>query len=253
MTSYGQYCPVAKAMELLDERWTLLVVRELLHGSTHFNDVRRGVPHMSPALLSKRLQRLERANLVEKRVEGPHTSYRLTEAGLELGPIVTQLSEWGIRWVHSLGREDLDPHVLLWDMRRIIDVDAWPRRRTLLALRFTDTPTRAGRWWLLCTEGDLQICDYDPGFDLTATITCSLHDLTLIWRGDRAWREALQSGDVVIEGRADAVARVPEWIGQAEYAGVARPVGGARIGASRIGAPRIDTERADTHDLAAAP
>lgn len=248
MSGYGQFCPVAKAMELLDERWTMLVIRELLAGSSRFNDLRRGVPHMSPALLSKRLQRLEHANLIEKRIDGPRTSYHLTEAGLELGPIVTQLSEWGIRWVHALGREDLDPHVLLWDMRRTIAVETWPRRRTMLAVRFTDTTPRTSRWWLLCNEDELEICNYDPGFEVAATVTCTLHDLTRIWRGDRSWSEALQSGDVVIDGGADAVAGVPKWIGQSAYANVPRPAGGSQAAAARGGA-----ERADSHDLAAAP
>ena len=104
---YGQFCPVAKAMELLDERWTLLVVRELMMGSRHFNALRRGVPRMSPALLSKRLQTLVRAGVVERWEDGNRVTYQLTEAGKELEPIVEALGRWGTRWIPELGDEDL--------------------------------------------------------------------------------------------------------------------------------------------------
>ena len=122
MSSYGQFCPVAKAMEVLDERWTLLVVRELLMGSRHFNELRRGNPKMSPALLSKRLRRLERAGVVRRVLDGGRISYELTESGLELRPLVDALGAWGARWVGELGEEDLDPHLLMFDVRRTIPV-----------------------------------------------------------------------------------------------------------------------------------
>jgi len=127
MSSYGQFCPVAKAMELLDERWTMLVVRELLLGSKHFNDLRRGVPKMSPALLSKRLQTLTRAGVVQRTEVNGRTSYTLTECGRELNDIVQALSVWGVRWIGELGDKDLDPHLLMWDIRRNVPVDDWPR------------------------------------------------------------------------------------------------------------------------------
>lgn len=128
--SYGQFCPVAKAMELLDERWTLLVVRELMQGSQRFNDLRRGVPQMSPALLSKRLKTLSRAGVVERHDDGTRVSYRLSPAGRELVPIVELIGQWGLRWVPELGDEDLDPHLLLWDMHRRVDLTQVPDGRT---------------------------------------------------------------------------------------------------------------------------
>lgn len=223
MAGYGQFCPVAKAMELLDERWTLLVIRELLAGSTRFNDLRRGVPHMSPALLSKRLQRLEHAGLVRKRVDGVHTSYAVTQSGEELRPIIEGLAQWGVRWIGELGQADLDPHLLLWDMRRNIDVEGWPRRRTVVAMRFTDAQPGAAHWWLVCHEGEVDLCDFDPGFAVSATVTSSLRTMIRLWRGDRSWAAALRSGDAVVAGDADAVGRVPDWIGQAPWAGTPRP------------------------------
>jgi DNA-binding HxlR family transcriptional regulator len=110
MTGYGQFCPVSKAMELLDERWTMLVVRELLLGSKHFNELRRGVPKMSPALLSKRLKSLTRAGVVERLEVDGRTAYSLTQCGQELGEVVDALGRWGVRWIGELGEEDLDPH-----------------------------------------------------------------------------------------------------------------------------------------------
>src|SRR3954469_25348901 len=116
--SYGQFCPVAKAMELLDERWTLLVVRELVVGSRTFSDLRRGVPRMSPTLLSKRLQQLVRAGVVGRDGDG---RYELTRAGQELRPVVEAIGTWGTRWIGELGDADLDPKLLLWDMHRNVD------------------------------------------------------------------------------------------------------------------------------------
>ena len=135
MSGYGQFCPVAKSMELLDERWTLLVVRELLAGSTHFNDLRRGVPKMSPALLSKRLKSLTRAGVVERAEIDGRTTYSLTECGKELADVVEALGAWGVRWIGELGEADLDPHLLMWDMRRTIPIAEWPRTRTMVAFQ----------------------------------------------------------------------------------------------------------------------
>jgi DNA-binding HxlR family transcriptional regulator len=144
MPSYGQFCPVAKAMELLDERWTVLVVRELLEGSRHFNELRRGVPKMSPALLSKRLQTLTRAGVVERSEVDGRTVYALTQSGRELNDVVQALGVWGVRWMPELGDRDLDPHLLMWDIHRKVPVDAWPRARTALAFG-SETSRRSRR------------------------------------------------------------------------------------------------------------
>lgn len=223
MSSYGQFCPVAKAMEVLDERWTLLVVRELLAGSTHFNELRRGVPRMSPALLSKRLRTLERAGVVERQVDGSRVRYTLTESGRELGGVVQALGAWGVRWVHQLGEEDLDPHLLLWDVRRTVPVEEWPRARTVLTFRFADVPAPVGRWWLVVSDGEADVCDYDPGFDVSATVATTLRAMTRLWRGDLTWEQALRSGVVEIAGPASVRGAVPRWIGRSTLSEVPRP------------------------------
>lgn len=222
MPSYGQFCPVAKAMEVLDERWTLLIVRELLLGSTRFNELRRGVPKMSPALLSKRLRALERAGVVRRSEEGGRSSYTLTESGLELKPIVDSLGAWGVRWVGVLGEEDLDPHLLLWDIRRTVPLELWPRSRTVIAFTFDDVSGKARDWWL-CVNGDeVDVCDYDPGYDVSATVATSLRTLTGIWRGDQSWSQAMRDGDVQVEAPSAVRRQVPAWIGQSLLSAVPR-------------------------------
>jgi DNA-binding HxlR family transcriptional regulator len=223
MSTYGQFCPVAKAMELLDERWTLLVVRELLLGSKHFNDLRRGVPKMSPALLSKRLKSLSRAGVVERSDIDGRTSYSLTPCGQELAGVVDALGEWGVRWIRELGEDDLDPHLLMWDIRRAISVDAWPRARTVVAFRLTGVAPKAARWWLMVSEGVADVCDFDPGYEVAATVETSLLTLIKLWRGDLSWSRALLNGTVAIDGATDARRAVPGWLGQSRMAAVLRP------------------------------
>ncbi len=222
MPRYGQFCPVAKAMEILDERWTLLVVRELLAGSTRFNQLRKGNPRMSPALLSKRLRSLERAGIVRREMVGGHASYTLTQSGEELREIVMTLGAWGTRWIGDLGDADLDPHLLMWDIRRCVPVDEWPRSRTVVGIRFEDVPSRVAAWWLVTTEGEVDVCDFDPGFENTASVLTSLRTLTEVWRGDRSWDQAIRDGSLVVEGPADVRRALPRWVGQGQFAAVPR-------------------------------
>ncbi len=223
VSSYGQFCPVAKAMEVLDERWTLLVVRELLAGSTRFNDLRRGNPRMSPALLSKRLRSLERAGVVRREMVGAHASYTLTESGEELRGIVTALGAWGTRWIGELGDRDLDPHLLMWDIKRTVPVDEWPPARTVVGIRFGDVPSRVASWWLVASEGHVDVCDFDPGFEEAATVQTSLRTLTQVWRGDRSWDQALGDGSLVVDGPTDIRRALPRWVGQGNFSVVPRP------------------------------
>jgi DNA-binding HxlR family transcriptional regulator len=218
MSGYSQFCPVAKATEVLDQRWTLLVVRELLLGSSRFNDLRRGVPKMSPALLSKRLRELERAGIVERRTAGRSTEYHLTPGGEELRGVVTALGIWGLRWMPELGDEDYDPHLLMWDIRRTIDVENWPRARTVVAIHFTDKGVRDARWWLVVSEGEVDLCDVDPGYAVTATITTRLRVLTTIWRGDLSWAQGLRSDQVSIDAPTTVKSAIPDWMGQSGLA-----------------------------------
>ncbi|TAM89573.1 MAG: transcriptional regulator [Jatrophihabitans sp.] len=226
MPGYGQFCPVAKAMELLDERWTLLVVRELLMGSRHFNDLRRGVPRISPALLSKRLRTLMQAGVIERRDHGGRIAYVLTDAGRELRPVVEALGCWGARWIPELGDEDLDPHLLLWDVHRNLDLDAMPGGRTVLAFRFSGVPRAVASWWLVVDAEGVDVCDTDPGHDVTLTVTTPLRTLVDLWRGQSDWSGAVRDG-LVVDGPAWARRALPRWLRLSAFATVPRPAAAA--------------------------
>jgi DNA-binding HxlR family transcriptional regulator len=221
MGTYGQFCPVAKALEVLDERWTLLVVRELLAGSTKFNELRRGVPRMSPTLLTKRLQRLVGAGLVERHTDGRRVSYSLTTAGEELRPVVEAVGTWGVRWAPELGDEDLDPHLLMWDIHRNVDSATLPAGRTTVEFRFGDVPVNVHRWWLVMTpDGDTEVCDANPGLPVSALVDTQLECLVRVWRGDLGWREAMASGRLTITGPRHR--SVPRWLTLSDFAPVPR-------------------------------
>lgn len=223
MASYGQFCPMAKAMEILDERWTLLVIRELLLDSTHFNELRRGNPRMSPALLAKRLRTLEHVGVVRREIVDGRTRYTLTQSGEELAPVVEALQVWGVRWVGGLGAEDLDPHLLLWDMKRTMSGGRWPGGRTVVALTFDDVETSAARWWICVNDDQIDVCDYDPGFEVTARLKLSLRTLSEIWRGDRSWSGAAREGLVDVDAPRAVRRELPRWLGQSSAALVPRP------------------------------
>jgi DNA-binding HxlR family transcriptional regulator len=223
MSTYGQFCPVAKAMELLDERWTMLVIRELLEGSRHFNELRRGVPRMSPALLSTRLRTLVRAGVIERYEDGNRISYSLTPAGKELGPVVESIGQWGIRWIPKLGDEDLDPHLLMWDIHRNVDLNAVPLGRTVLQFTFRDVPATARDWWLVITADGVDLCDSDPGQPVAGTVETDLRTLTMVWRGDVGWPQALKSGGLELHGPARVRRAVPHWLKRSAFAPVPRP------------------------------
>ncbi|MGH8888676.1 MAG: winged helix-turn-helix transcriptional regulator [Acidothermaceae bacterium] len=227
MSAYGQFCPVAKAMELLDERWTMLVVRELLVGSRYFNDLRRGVPRMSPALLSKRLRTLVSAGVVERRQHGGRIAYALTEAGTELYPVVEALGRWGVRWVPQLGDEDLDPHLLLWDVHRNLDLAAMPDGRTVLHFQFPDIRGQAATWWIVVATDGVDICDSDPGYPVTVSVTAPLRTMTALWRGDITWAQAGRDG-LELDGPAWARRALPRWLRLSTFATVPRVVGTQR-------------------------
>ena len=221
--SYHQFCPVSKAMELLDERWTMLVVRELVSGSEHFNELRRGLPRMSPTLLSRRLHELVRAGVVDRQVQGNDVRYVLTQAGHELRPVVEALGAWGTRWIGELGDGDLDPKLLMCDMHRHIDKDAIPDGRTVVQFRFPDAPSDARDWWLVITRGEVDVCDVDPGHAVAVTVTASLRSMVNLWRGDLSWSTALRTGAVQVHGPEGLRRAVPGWFTLSGFAAVPRP------------------------------
>jgi DNA-binding MarR family transcriptional regulator len=185
--------------------------------------LRRGLPRMSPALLSKRLRTLERGGVIRRTEGAGRVVYELTESGHELRVAIEALGVWGMRWIPELGEDELDPHLLMWDMRRRVPIEAWPRTRTVLAFAFSDIGPRDARWWFVVSDDHADVCDFDPGFDVSATLSTSLRTMTRVWRGDVSWAQALRTGDLLVTGSASAAAAVPQWLGHGAWADVPRP------------------------------
>jgi DNA-binding HxlR family transcriptional regulator len=225
---YGQFCPVAKASEIVAERWTPLVLRELLCGSQRFNDLHRGVPLMSRTLLTRRLRELEDAGVIERRESSPGGSeYRLTPAGEELRPIIEQLGAWGHRWVRrDVEGDDLDPSLLMWDVRRRIDRAALPDRRVVVRFDLRGVPREHSAqrtWWLVLDRDEVDLCLKDPGFPVDITVDADLGALTRVWMGRLAFAEAVRSGLVHTEGQRPLVRAFPGWLGLSTFASVPMP------------------------------
>lgn len=228
MDSYGQFCPVALTAEILTRRWTPLVVRELLCGSARFNQIRRGVPRMSPSLLSTRLDELEQAGILERTVaeDGDHPEYHLTRAGRELRPIIESMGTWGRRWIRGdLKDEDLDADLLMWDLRRRIDTADAPSGRTVVRFVFEDLPDSSGEYWVVVVDDEVDLCWQDPGYDVDLHVTTDLRTMTAVWRGDRRFAEALRRADVSLRGPETLRRSFPGWLGLSMFAEVERPVG----------------------------
>jgi DNA-binding HxlR family transcriptional regulator len=222
MEGYGQYCPLAKGAEVFAERWTPLILRELLRGSTTFNDLHRGVPRMSRSLLSNRLKKLEDCGVLERHLKSAGTGYRLTPAGRELGPVVTQLGTWAQRWYRSTLRgAELDVGVLMWDIRCTVNAKALPAIRTVVQFIFSDLRASSRAWWLVNEVGEVDLCPVDPGDEPGLQICTTLQTMTRVWMGDLSIDAVLRSGALTILGPHDLRRRLRSWLRLSPYAPVA--------------------------------
>lgn len=202
---YGQFCPIARAAEILAERWTPLIVRELLCGSVRFSDLQRGVPRMSTALLSARLKGLEHAGIIERhRAEnGRGWEYRLTGAGRELFPIIEGMGNWAQRWVRDdlVADENLDPDLLMWDVRRWVTTDHMPdRRRFVVQFEFSGVHRTRRRYWLVLERGHTDLCVKDPGFEVDVFVFSSIRTLTEVWLGHASLDRAIRDEALRLDG-----------------------------------------------------
>ena len=221
--SYNQFCPVAMAAEILCTRWTIVLLRELVAGSTRFNELRRGVPRMSPALLSKRLKDLEAAGIVARsQLAGDPAlhEYTLTSAGKDLGQVVFAIGEWGQKWVtteSSLGK--LDPNLLMWDMRRNISTKPLPQRRSTIQVIFSDLQEARRNWWLIVEpDAEVDLCSVDPGFDVDLYLVTDLRTMTEIWMGYTTIAQTKSAGTLVITGNRQLEADLQAWLGLSPFA-----------------------------------
>ena len=221
--SYNQFCPVAMAAEVLCSRWTVVLLRELLAGSTRFNDLRRGLPRMSPALLSQRLKELEETGIVERRPvpgePGIH-EYALTDAGRELQPLVESFGKWGQRWIPSkLSLEQLDAQLLMWDMRRGLRFEPAPASRLVIQFQYPDAPKRDRNWWLIVEPGHpVDLCSVNPGHDVDLYVTTPLKTMTAIWMGIETVRVARAEERLMLTGDRDLADTMERWLGLSPFA-----------------------------------
>jgi DNA-binding HxlR family transcriptional regulator len=231
---YGQYCPVSRALDVVGERWSLLILRDMILGATRFNDLARGLPGLSRSLLAKRLRQLEHAGVVRR----AGVEYVLTEAGSALQSIVFGLSDWGARW--AFGDPDpseLDAELLVWWMHTRLDTSGFPGRRHLIHLRFTDDPRP---YWVVNERGVPSVCRADPGFGTDVTVTSDVRSLYLVWMGRLPLQRALHSGLVRFDGMAGLVQQMPRVLQLSPVAGMVMSstgpapglVGGAAAAAS---------------------
>lgn len=226
MYKYGQYCPIAKAVEILGDRWTLLIVRDLLTGTCHFNDLERGLPGISRGLLAERLRRLQRMELVEKvnlSNGRRRTAYYLTEAGQELQAVINSLLVWGAHWAFEEPEEnDLDPVLLMWWMRSRVRVDQLPEQRVVV--RFDFTGAKEESFWLVLTREDVSVCLTDPGFELNVLVTADLAAFFQIWLGRISYFDALKDGQVEVDAIPSLVDAFPTWFAYSLAAPTVRAV-----------------------------
>jgi DNA-binding HxlR family transcriptional regulator len=219
--SYGQFCPVAQAAEVLTERWTLLVLRELLMGSTRFNELQRGVPRMSSSLLSKRLREMERSGLITReRLQGERGhAYRLTPAGEALGPLVVQLGNWSREWLkREVTEAEADPALLMWDMRRSLRLDRLPSERVVTFFRYRDAEEGKRAWWMVAEEEGADLCFTDPGFPIDLNVDAEAQAMAEVWVGQLELGAAMRSRRVRVSGPEHLVRSLPEWLGLSSFA-----------------------------------
>jgi len=212
MAKYHQYCPVARAAEIFADRWTPLIMRELLAGSRHFNEIQRGLPGVSRSLLVSRLRHLEDGGVVERRAGArPNfTEYRLTEAGSDLKDVIEQLGSWGVKWAFAEpNAEELDPALLLWKIHQRIDRRELPLGRTVV--QFDLTGRRGRRLWLILSQREVSVCLKPPGFDADLILRADVSLLYRVWVGHIDYHAAVRRGEIVVDGPSDLVRALPGW------------------------------------------
>jgi DNA-binding HxlR family transcriptional regulator len=228
MASFGQFCPVAVACEIFAERWTPIIVRELINGSHRFNEIHRCIPLISRPLLVRRLRDLEAAGVVRSTVpqKGKPREYHLTDSGREFRAAIDALGAWGQRWTVRVQPDNLDSGLLMWNIRRRIAIDRLPERRVVVQFQFEGVP--AGRSmlkksWLILERSGCDVCLSDPGYEVDLWIEADLASLTRVWIGDLSFAEAVRGKKVRVSGTPALVRQFPDWLLLSGFAAVPRP------------------------------
>jgi DNA-binding HxlR family transcriptional regulator len=237
MRSYAQYCPVAKATEILGDRWTLLILREMLGGASGFNELQRGLPGISRSVLTDRMRALERAEVLERRTgpKGRTLDYRLTPAGRDLRPVVQAIGEWGATWALTEPRaEELDPYLLVVWMARHVDRGRLPRRRTVIRFEFRN-PKR--RYWMVLEPSEVSVCLQHPGFDVDLAVTVDTATLYRVYMGRAELGGAMRAGKLTMTGMKSLQRGFDRWFAWSAFAPASRSATERRRAASRLAGP----------------
>ena len=245
MRSHAQYCPVARAAETLGDRWTLLIVREMLGGASGFNELQRGLPGISRSVLADRMRELERAKVVERRTgpKGRTLEYRLTPAGRDLWPVVRAVGEWGATWSVTEPRpEELDPYLLTVWMARHVDRQRLPPNRTVVQFDFRD-PKR--RYWMVLEPSEVSVCLQYPGFDVDLEVVVDTATLYRVYLGRAELAGAIRAGQLTMSGPRTLQSGFSHWFTWSAFAPASRSAQERRTAASRLASPdhvRIDDD-----------
>ena len=214
--NYGGFCPVAQALHVVGERWSLLIVRELLCGNYRFSEIMLGLPLIPRSVLAQRLKSLEEAGLIQRSVRdgaGRVPVYQLTDAGRELEPVVMGLGVWGQRWARrTTEKQDLDPVLMMWDMRRGLDVARLPEQPTTVAFWYRDVPAKRSRYWLRIDRPDIELCLTNPGTPVDLKVETTIRIMVDVWMGYRDLKEALRSKAIELEGPSQLTRAFPSWL-----------------------------------------
>ena len=219
MSTYGQFCPIALGAEIFAERWTPLIIRELLLGARRFSDIHRGLPRISRNLLTQRLDSLRRSEIIERVAteDSQRNEYRLTVAGRELGAVLEALGTWGYRWASKdLRDKNLDPKFLMWVLRRSLRVDTLPNERVVLLFQFRRH--RGQFFWLVLQRPEVDLCLFDPGFEVNLEIEAEVEALARVYLGHANLRQLMRSGEVVVHGAPRYRNALAGWLGVTHFA-----------------------------------
>ncbi len=208
--------------DLLGDKWTLLLLREMFLGTTRFGRFQKAIPRMSPSILSKRLKSLEAAEIIIRKSvpTGQAAEYKLTRSGRELGPIIENMAVWGMRWrKRSIAAQDCDVGGFMWDFHRTLNTEALPDGETVILVQISDR-TDLDTWWVIANGEAVDLCPKDPGHEVAVYLTATLANLVTLWLGDLSVREAVEAKTVFLDGPRHLVNTAQDWMAQSPLVGV---------------------------------